>query len=908
MAPSKQGKETLFELCTSTISLGNSISVRCLEYLSDARTVRNGFRDLTIEFLEASRPLFPTKTGLTEASSAGTQFPADAKKDLVGLFRQYHTNYVVLDQMVSKILANEKKHGFSKIGKGFSMMFADSDIEKLKSSLLQCRDAASNNMLIQAWMRRDVGEDATAWIGYTALAAVLGRQDPTRNSARSQSQKAATVAVTDLSPHHQNLPLRPALKQYGSPPQLPQTQLQSPVFPRTADLLGRDSLTMSPSGSRSTAESQFTQLSLRSRAVLNDDISEISPPSSVSVGDEMFSRDMESPKQAIRIKVDPSSVPRWRPKNVAGAVSAGAKQALFVAVQELNHEMVEHLLDSGVPADHGPDTNLLRMAVINHDIACVRLLLLFGADPNAKDKEDYTPLYAATKEFFIEAAQLLLKYGADPNISAGPKQENPLALAITDGRATFAHLFLKHGADPHITMGNTDTPFTQAMNRTTTTNLIDLMLTYDSNVNTKNGHGETALFKAINAERLDLVNILLDNGAQPNLPGPKHMLWPAVHRPQILALLLERGADLKRAPGCLELATSIISTESVQILLANGADPNAKKDGIFTPLCTAIRDDRGQLVDILLAAGADPNLMASEYPAWKCVTHHRAHLLPRVLAAGADPTKPAGIIEKAVECKNKEALRILLDERVNPNARNESGCTALTTAIRLQDLEAIDTLLAYGADPSVRGQEWPITMAVKHPEILAKLLPHVPVSRIPKGVLERSVQANQLESIKLLLAAGVDCEDKNGGVFSPLTTSIREDRKEIFQYLLDTVGCDPNSPGEHLPIIKAIRRHRENDLSYIRALLAKGADINLMYRGWNAVLQALDQGDTQTLRLLAEMGTPDLHARDEDGMSVLEIMQDRGMKEEERILSKGRESPTGDMAGAFRELRDFVKE
>ena len=55
------------------------------------------------------------------------------------------------------------------------------------------------------------------------------------------------------------------------------------------------------------------------------------------------------------------------------------------------------------------------------------------------------------------------------------------------------------------------------------------------------------------------------------------MLWPAVHRPQILALLLERGADLKRAPGCLELATSIISTESVQILLANGAGKSLSK-------------------------------------------------------------------------------------------------------------------------------------------------------------------------------------------------------------------------------------------------------------------------------------------------------------------------------------------
>lgn len=170
------------------------------------------------------------------------------------------------------------------------------------------------------------------------------------------------------------------------------------------------------------------------------------------------------------------------------------------------------------------------------------------------------------------------------------------------------------------------------------------------------------------------------------------------------------------------------------------------------------------------------------------------------------------------------------------------------------------------------------------------------------------MQADQLESIKLLLAKGVDVEEKNGGVFSPLTTSIREDRKAIFNYLLNEAGADPNSPGEHLPIIKAIRRHRENDLSYIRALIAKGADINLMYRGWNAVLQALDQGDTQTVKLLAEMGSPDLDARDEDGNSVLEIMQDRGMKEEEKILSAGRRSGSPKMMDASRQLRDMVKE
>lgn len=53
---------------------------------------------------------------------------------------------------------------------------------------------------------------------------------------------------------------------------------------------------------------------------------------------------------------------------------------------------------------------------------------------------------------------------------------------------------------------------------------------------------------------------------------------------------------------------------------------------------------------------------------------------------------------------------MLLDMGISPNARNAAGCTALTTAIRMQEVEAIDALLSFGADPGVRGQEWPATM------------------------------------------------------------------------------------------------------------------------------------------------------------------------------------------------------
>ena len=98
-----------------------------------------------------------------------------------------------------------------------------------------------------------------------------------------------------------------------------------------------------------------------------------------------------------------------------------------------------------------------------------------------------------------------------------------------------------------------------------------------------------------------------------------------------------------------------------------------------------------------------------------------------------------------------------------------------------------------------------------------------------------------------------------------------------------------------------------------------------MYRGWNAVLQAVctpttqdvrlclltscqvDNGDTKILKLLAARSTPDLNARDESGTSVLEMMEERGLREEEAILLGGR-SPSPKMQESMRQLREFVRQ
>ncbi|BCS18144.1 uncharacterized protein APUU_10972A [Aspergillus puulaauensis] len=493
---------------------------------------------------------------------------------------------------------------------------------------------------------------------------------------------------------------------------------------------------------------------------------------------------------------------------------------------------------------------------------------------------------------------------------AKPQPDTParyLNVAVSQQNTDSMRQLLAQGADPNQQTSSGTTLLIQAIRERTPHTILNILLAGGADANRKDNYGKTALCEAVQSNQPDSVAALLDRGANPNLPGPEHALWPAVYRPDCLRILLARGADINKTPGLMEQATSVNSIDAVRVLLQAGIDPNCKKDGIYTPLCSAIRDDRADIISLLLAHKADPNLMASEYPAWKCITHNRLHFLPDLLAAGADLHNPPGIAQCAASHNNLAALTWLLQTGgVNPNDRTKSGHTALTTALRDNRLEMLQFLLSHGADPNLRGQDWPIYMATKSPSLLKLLLPKVTNLASHKGVVERAVQANQLDSVKLLLDAGASAEWKNGGVFSPLTTALRERHNDIVHFLLEQddantkdgskngnngsrCRADPNAPGEHLPLVKAIRRCDDGDLSMISLLLSKGADPNKCYRDWNAIMQAIENRDLALLKLLIEKGGPvDFKQMDETGRTVLDMVESDGWAEGREVLVAGR--------------------
>ena len=177
-----------------------------------------------------------------------------------------------------------------------------------------------------------------------------------------------------------------------------------------------------------------------------------------------------------------------------------------------------------LPRDINLDEDILLYATEKGNDFMVALLLNHGANPNVRNVFGHTALHLAVRADHVEIASLLLNAGLDPCTISGPdnfhgmpgegeKSWTPFDWAFGHGSLEMALLFSKSLLNPND-IGNA---LHQAIIGRNLPVVEKLLQNQEVDVNSKI-HGTSALYKASTKRDASVIELLLRNGADPNIP------------------------------------------------------------------------------------------------------------------------------------------------------------------------------------------------------------------------------------------------------------------------------------------------------------------------------------------------------------------------------------------------------
>jgi ankyrin repeat protein len=362
-------------------------------------------------------------------------------------------------------------------------------------------------------------------------------------------------------------------------------------------------------------------------------------------------------------------------------------------------------------------------------------------------------------------------------------------------------------------------------------------------------------------------------------------------RSTALALLQQRvNVNAPEADGTTAVAwaTRQDDIDMVERLIRAGADVKAGNRYGVTPLSLACINGNAAMIEKLLKAGADPN------------------------AAGAEDETPLMTVART---GNVAAAKVLLAHGVKVDARETwHGETALMWAAAQQHPEMVRALIDAGADVNAISTvvKWERQTTAEPRE---KWLPLGGFTPLMFAAREGCV-----ECAKVLIDAKADVNQADPDGITPMVDSIINGHYDVATVLLEK-GADPNlfDKTGRAALYAAVDAHTmpasnrpspdesHNDstsLELVKALLAKGASVNMQlktqqpYRtkvdrgndtmlttGTTPMVRAAKAGDTVVMAMLLAQGA-DAKLATRNGVNPLMAAAGLGSKEEDGVGRK----------------------
>ncbi|KTG06687.1 hypothetical protein cypCar_00044234 [Cyprinus carpio] len=322
----------------------------------------------------------------------------------------------------------------------------------------------------------------------------------------------------------------------------------------------------------------------------------------------------------------------------------------------IDHEEIFTAIQAASPQGSGQCRTLrgetpLFLAVVHGLRENATFLLQNGCDPDCKNEDDDSALVAAIKNDQYDLALLLLRYNAKVD-QQGSLQRTALHEASLLGLDNFVYLLLQSGADPNVIDVCEHTPLGLAA-QAGHFNIVEILLQKGASVWSRPHSlgSASVLFDAAASGNPDIISLLLEYGANPNVPT--HTGHLPIHRAAYRGHLL--------------VLEQLIPVTKKEVIKESG----------MSPLHSAAAGGHSQCLDLLLSSRFDPNFM----------------LHPRVRRNYEDERRSALFF--AVSNNDVQSARLLLEAGAMPN---QDPVNCLQVAMRLGNYELINTLLRYGAN------------------------------------------------------------------------------------------------------------------------------------------------------------------------------------------------------------------